>query len=122
MAEEEDQDLHGDGETSPANDTGVLSDQTGQELEPVDVEAENSKAAAEGRELDEALAEDAKVDLDGRLKKAADEAKAKGKKTIRTFDMLRKAISGDPEQRKKQEQEEEKKRKDEESKQAAESN
>ena len=61
------------------------------------MEAENSKAAAEERELDEALAEDAKVDLDGRLKKAADEAKAKGKKTIRTFDMLRKAISGDPE-------------------------
>ena len=87
MADEEDQEL-GD-ETTPQAEE--------QNLEPVDVEAENSKAAAEERELDEALAEDAKVDLDDRLKKAADEAKAKGKKTIRTFDMLRKAISGDPE-------------------------
>ena len=40
----------------------------------VDVEAEN-RAAAE-QEVDEALAEDAKVELDERLKKAADEAKA----------------------------------------------
>jgi len=46
--------------------------------------------------VDKAMAEDAKVDLDSRLKKAADDAKAKGKKTVRTFDMLRKAISGDP--------------------------
>jgi len=77
----------------------------------VDIEAENRDLIE--RELDEALAGDAKSDLDDRLKKAAEEAKAKGKKTVRTFDMLRKAINGDPEQRKK-EQEEHKKKKEEE--------
>jgi len=44
---------------------------------------------------------EAKVELDSRLEKAAEEAKAKGKRTVRTFDMLRKAISGDAEQIKK---------------------
>ena len=71
------------------------------ENQPIDIEAENR--AVENRDIDAALVEDAKVDLDDRLKQAADEAKAKGKKTIRTFDMLRKAISGDPGQRNKQE-------------------
>ena len=64
------------------------------ETTPIDIEAENK--ALEEQEIDDALAGDAKVDLDDRLKKATEEAKAKGKKTVRTFDMLRKAISGDP--------------------------
>ena len=62
----------------------------------IDIEEENKKALE--KEIDEALASDAKVDLDSRLKKAANDAQAQGKKTIRTFDMLRKAISGDPAQ------------------------
>lgn len=52
----------------------------------------------------------AKVELDTRLQKATDDAKAKGKKTVRTFDMLRKAISGDPEQRKKEQDEKDRKK------------
>ena len=74
----------------------------------IDIEAENR--AIELKTLDVALDKDAKKELDSRLKKAAEEAKAKGKKTIRTFDMLRKAISGgDPEQRKKEDAERKKK-------------
>ena len=57
--------------------------------------------ALQAKGIDEALDENAKVELDSRLKKAGEEAKAKGKKTIRTFDMLRNAISGDFEQSKK---------------------
>lgn len=58
------------------------------------------------RELNQAIdAGAAKAELDTRLQKAAEEAKAQGKKTVRTFDMLRKAISGDPEQRKKEDEE-----------------
>lgn len=61
----------------------------------VDVEAENR--AAIGLKVDKAVAEDAKEELNDRLKQAAEEAKAQGKKTIRTFDMLRKAVSGNEE-------------------------
>ena len=77
-----------------------------------DIEAENKELE---RKLDEDLIGDAKEELDSRLKKASEEAKAKGKSTIRTFDMLRKAIHGDLEKHKK-EQEEQKKKKEEEDK------
>ena len=74
----------------------------------IDIEAENQELI--DRQLDEALNKGAKADLDSRLKQAAEDAKAKGKKTVRTFDMLRKAISGDAEQRKQEEKERERKK------------
>ena len=52
----------------------------------------------------QALDEESKVDLDSRLKQAADEAKAKGKKTG-TFEKLRKAVNEKPEAPKKEEAE-----------------
>ena len=67
-----------------------------EELPIVDVEKEN-KAFREKHGESKNSGEH-KQELDSRLKKAAEEAKAKGKRTIRTFDMLRKAISGDAEQ------------------------
>ena len=69
--------------------------------QPFDVEAENR--ALEDK-LNKALEENTKVDLVDKLKKDEEEAKGKGKKAVRTFDMLKKAISGDPEQRKKEEE------------------
>ena len=63
-------------------------------MAPLDIAAEI--AALEGQDVGSSEdATKAKVELDSRLKKAADDAKAKGKRTVRTFDMLRKAISGD---------------------------
>ena len=69
--------------------------------QPFDVEAENR---ALEHKLNKALEESTKVDLVDKLKKDEEEAKGKGKKAVRTFDMLKKAINGDPEQRKKEEE------------------